>query len=64
MSHTSYSDDHVNVGPVSCNWGCKRTTEDDMYPGMYITQLVLLKWLHRPDYILSLTLIGCAKLIR
>ena len=25
--------DHVNVGPVSFNWGCKRTTEDDMHPG-------------------------------
>ena len=24
------TDDHVNVGPVSFNWGYKRTIEDDM----------------------------------
>ena len=28
-----YSDDHVNVGPVSFNWRRKRTTEDDLHPG-------------------------------
>ena len=28
------SDDHVNVGPVSFNWGHKRTIEDDMHPGI------------------------------
>ena len=28
---TAYlSDDHVNVGPVSFNWECKRTIEDDL----------------------------------
>ena len=27
------SDDHVNVSPVSFNWGRKRTIEDDMHPG-------------------------------
>ena len=25
------SDDHVSVGPVSFNWGRKRTIEDDMH---------------------------------
>ena len=27
------SDDHINVGPVSLNWGRKRTIEDDVHPG-------------------------------
>ena len=27
------SDDHVNVGPVSFNWGRNKTIEDDMHPG-------------------------------
>ena len=27
------SDDHINIGPVSFNWGRKRTIEDDMHPG-------------------------------
>ena len=27
------SNDHVNVGPVSFNWGRKRTIENDMHPG-------------------------------
>ena len=27
------SDDHVNVGPVSFNWGGKIIAEDDMQPG-------------------------------
>ena len=30
ISHDS--DDHINVGPVSFNWGCKRTIEDGMHP--------------------------------
>ena len=25
--------DHVNVGPVSFNWGRKRSIEDDLHPG-------------------------------
>ena len=31
ISHDS--DDHVNVGPVSFNWGRKITIEDDVHPG-------------------------------
>ena len=27
------SDDRVNVGLVSINWGRKRTSEDDIHPG-------------------------------
>ena len=26
------SDDHVNVGPVSYNWGRKRTIDNDIHP--------------------------------
>ena len=32
------SDGHVNVGPISFNWGRKRTIEDDMHPGSDLPQ--------------------------
>ena len=53
---TVYSlDDHVNVSPISFNWGCKRTIEDDMHPGSDHPQCQHIK--------VGLVIMFCKKLV-